>query len=321
MLARAPILVVRPWAAPAVLVAACLAVCPQAHADEAEVRLVAPACSSPLTVLVVDLVVEVASPGPQVVGLQALLQYNRDVLRFLEFEEGDAPYVVPIWASEDPDAGTVDVAVGFDPAADRSQAPSAVAKRLRFEVLAAPQCASAGLIGFREDPPFRTLLTEIGGFPVDPTLTVLGPLTVSAPPAIEQPADLVLVPTLGMDCVWSALESPAATSACGTPPVVTFARSDGASSLLAPFCRIRSPVTITWTATDACGQGSSVSQLITVPGLAADLNQDTLVDAVDLATVLAAWGTSGGVGDINGDGFTDGKDLSEVLGRWNDWGR
>ena len=46
----------------------------------------------------------------------------------------------------------------------------------------------------------------------------------------------------------------------------------------------------------------------------ADLNQSGAVDASDLATLLGAWGTSGG--DINGDGTTDASDLASLLGAW-----
>jgi hypothetical protein len=38
------------------------------------------------------------------------------------------------------------------------------------------------------------------------------------------------------------------------------------------------------------------------------------VNASDLATLLGAWGTSGG--DINGDGITNASDLASLLGAW-----
>lgn len=48
----------------------------------------------------------------------------------------------------------------------------------------------------------------------------------------------------------------------------------------------------------------------------ADLTGDGLVDGFDLATLLAAWGTSGTRADIDGDGIVGGSDLSVLLARW-----
>ncbi|MEY3143755.1 MAG: hypothetical protein RLY21_2248 [Planctomycetota bacterium] len=46
-----------------------------------------------------------------------------------------------------------------------------------------------------------------------------------------------------------------------------------------------------------------------------DLNNDGKVNAVDLATLLGAWGGSG-AGDINGSGVVDGVDLATLLSAW-----
>ncbi|MDA1261914.1 MAG: FG-GAP-like repeat-containing protein [Planctomycetota bacterium] len=45
----------------------------------------------------------------------------------------------------------------------------------------------------------------------------------------------------------------------------------------------------------------------------ADRNGDGFVDGLDLAIILAAWGTTEVAGDANGDGFVDGVDLAIVL--------
>lgn len=289
--------------------------CGAAHG--ADVRLTGPLCASPGSVIEVELVVD--PEGATVVGLQALLQYDDTVLRFVAFDDGDAPYVVPIWASVEEASSAIDVAVGFDPANAQGDSPVAVAKRLRFEVLAsASECETAGLISFREEPPFKTLLTVFGGAGVDPDLVTLNALTVSPAPVMGQVEDISVTPLLKMDCAVPPIEPPSVSSSCGAAPVVTFVRSDGATALDAPVCRINSPVSVTWTATDACGLTATAIQVITVPGLAADLNMDGMVDAYDLAVILGAWGSDSGVGDINGDGTVDGFDLSAVLSRWTD---
>lgn len=299
------------------LAAAALMLCSSSSAEAAEVQVVGPRCVTPGSVLEVGLVVD--PRGASVVGLQALLQYDASALRLLSFEDGDTPYVVSIWSSVDTVAATIDVAVGFDPASGYAHPPVAVAKRLRFEVISPAECDASGLVSFREDPPFKTMLTASGGAAIDADLHALGLLSVSEPPALAQPADVLLPPTPKMDCVVPEITMPQATSFCGPVPSVSFTRSDGATDLSAPFCRINSPVTITWTATDECGRSVSVSQRVTVPGIAGDFNSDGAVDAYDLAVVLSAWGLSSGDGDINGDRTVDGTDLSMLLSRWTDF--
>jgi enterochelin esterase-like enzyme len=56
--------------------------------------------------------------------------------------------------------------------------------------------------------------------------------------------------------------------------------------------------------------------LATPCGQPADVNCSGVVDAVDLATVLAAWGPGYGVADINGSGTVDGVDLGLLLAVW-----
>lgn len=51
----------------------------------------------------------------------------------------------------------------------------------------------------------------------------------------------------------------------------------------------------------------------TVPG---DLNDDGIVNAADLAMLLAEWGISNGAADINGDGNVNAADLAIMLANW-----
>jgi hypothetical protein len=47
-----------------------------------------------------------------------------------------------------------------------------------------------------------------------------------------------------------------------------------------------------------------------------DFNSSGSIDGVDLATLLAAWGSTGGLCDINRDGVVDANDLTFLLSRW-----
>jgi len=53
------------------------------------------------------------------------------------------------------------------------------------------------------------------------------------------------------------------------------------------------------------------------PAPAADANWDAVVDGLDLAIVLSAWGTSFAPADLNGDGSVDGLDLAVILANWS----
>ncbi|MDZ4829153.1 MAG: hypothetical protein SGJ09_03020 [Phycisphaerae bacterium] len=53
----------------------------------------------------------------------------------------------------------------------------------------------------------------------------------------------------------------------------------------------------------------------TCPAVAADLNNDGMVDGADLALLLSNWNNRG-PGDLNGDGFVNAADLAILLGAW-----
>jgi len=53
---------------------------------------------------------------------------------------------------------------------------------------------------------------------------------------------------------------------------------------------------------------------------AADINDNGVVDAEDLALVLAVWGTNNAAADLNHDGVVEGADLTLVLGSWGPCG-
>ena len=73
----------------------------------------------------------------------------------------------------------------------------------------------------------------------------------------------------------------------------------------------------TGTASDADGNG--VPDACEPAPCVGDISGNGVVDGIDLAAVLGAWGTSGKgefPADVNGDGNVDGSDLAIVLGGW-----
>jgi hypothetical protein len=70
------------------------------------------------------------------------------------------------------------------------------------------------------------------------------------------------------------------------------------------------------------GSPESVTIAVIGPGAAArcpaDLNGDSIVGGVDLASLLASWGPCGAAcpADLDGDGDADGVDLAALLAAW-----
>ena len=56
--------------------------------------------------------------------------------------------------------------------------------------------------------------------------------------------------------------------------------------------------------------------IIVITDCPADFNGDGVVNGIDLAVVLANWGSSNPVGDFNEDGLIDGQDLTVLLADW-----
>jgi hypothetical protein len=62
----------------------------------------------------------------------------------------------------------------------------------------------------------------------------------------------------------------------------------------------------------------SVFQVNAICDTIGDLNGDCIVNGLDLAQLLGAWGpcTSPCAADLDGNGLVDGADLSNLLGHW-----
>lgn len=265
-----------------------------------------------------EFVVEVyLAPGaPDVVGLQSALSYNGAVVEFLGEEPGDPPFDLPIYFAHDPVNARIDLAVGLTPPNTPSEG-DVVAKRLRFRVRAnATACLSQQAVRFRNDKLVRNLLTDSSGSALTPGLTQLPTLNVGAAPTVFVPPDVVQAPPVGSMSITPALGTTTA-SGCGPNLGISFVRSDGKPSITAPFDRIDSPISITWTATDECGRTDSKIQTVTVDVAFGDFSADGFVDSADLAIVLAAFGAAGTTGDANGDGVVDGADIAIVLSNWS----
>lgn len=83
-------------------------------------------------------------------------------------------------------------------------------------------------------------------------------------PVITCPADVSVNADAGL-C--SAVVDPGlatATDNCDPAPAISWVRSDGGLTLTDPYDSADSPITITWTATDACGNTDSCMQTVTV---------------------------------------------------------
>ncbi|MGD8453853.1 MAG: right-handed parallel beta-helix repeat-containing protein [Phycisphaerae bacterium] len=94
----------------------------------------------------------------------------------------------------------------------------------------------------------------------DQTITVVD----TTPPDISCPGDITQNADAGTCSLLVDPGTATATDNCDSSPAITWLRSDSKSSLTDPYDVANSPITITWTATDACGLTDVCYQVVTV---------------------------------------------------------
>ena len=270
------------------------------------------ACLQPGEVFTVD--VALGTLPTAVVGAQALLRYDNAKLQLLGQQAGDPAWSDLIYFAQNSSLGTIDLAVGMQ----SGSTTHGVIRKLVFRALSsATSCTASGLVAFRDVPGIPTRCTTSGGAAIVPTLANLGSISIADPPSIIVPADVTTNMLRGQGMACLELTPATGTDACGGSASISFVRSDGATSLGAPFA-VNTSHTITWTATDGCGRTTSAVQNIRADSHIADFNADGRVDGFDLAFLLAGWGAVAPCEavDLDGDGMVNGGDLALLLARW-----
>ena len=85
------------------------------------------------------------------------------------------------------------------------------------------------------------------------------------------------------------------------------AKAPGSATLPIELVRVR----------DGAGRAASVTATFAAPRQPADLDGNGTVDATDLATLLAAWGSCACAADIDASGEVDAIDLAMLLAAWS----
>ncbi len=210
-----------------------------------------------------------AAECPDILGGQFTLQYDPAVLDFLSAEPGGGLIVEEIYEAVDEIAGTIDYAVGTDPSSPMPGITAGTMAILTFTPIG-DACVTSGLITFRShEPPTRLTDEAYNNYDVPAgtlTLVDLPQITVDvSEPVLTCPADLNLLSEAG-GCNDTDPGLATATDNCDTHVSLTWDRSDQEPDIYlnAPFCLADSPITITWTATDDCGNASQCVQTVIV---------------------------------------------------------
>lgn len=213
------------------------------------------------------------------VGGQFFLEYDNALLDFVSIVPGDAPFTREVYIDVDEPAGEIDYAVGVPDGDGGTILPGTMA-RITFDVLG-EFCDVAGLVSFRPGavPPSR-LTDALGNDLGAATLDLVAVTADTTPPSVTPPADLTVNADAGLCTALVATGTASAIDSCSAV-TLTAERDDNPGLTLAdPF-----PVgttSITWTATDECGNSASAVQLVTVEP------ENTVDVVVELQATVAA---------------------------------
>jgi hypothetical protein len=132
----------------------------------------------------------------------------------------------------------------------------------------------------------------------DQTITVVD----TTDPVITCPADITVNADAGGCFATVDPGMATATDNCDGAPAITWVRSDGKTNLTDPYDIADSPITITWTATDACGNDVDCVQTITVNAvnemevvieLSPNIDTGTTPDTLTRCITFELWGCPG----------------------------
>jgi hypothetical protein len=196
-----------------------------------------------------------------VVAGQILAEWNPSRLSLVSVTQGDTPFNVVY--SLNPAAGRVTVLCSVPPGSQGTSVVDKVVARLNFTVISG-SCTGAGTtVGYFTSGPLKTEFTDGLGSAIAPALVGSSAFVVDdgAPVLVGVPANVTTRPEAGGGSTATVtLTPPTATDGCSSV-AVSSSRSDG-QALSAPYGL--GETTVTWTATDACGNATSATTKVTV---------------------------------------------------------
>jgi hypothetical protein len=221
--------------------------------------------------------IDMAAMPVEIVGGQFFLEYEDDVLTFLDAGPGGGAFTVEVFESTAP--GTIIYAVGVSDGGPGTSGPSTMAT-LTFGVDAEVCTPTAGLVSFDRDHLPPTRLTDAVGNSILPTLGDLNAVTLDGTdPLITPPSDIQVNADAGGCEALVSVAALAAMDACsGIASIVNDYTGSSDASGIYPA----GTTTVTWTVTDDCGNESVALQDITVKPV------NALILAIELQGVAEA---------------------------------
>ncbi|UCD75327.1 MAG: HYR domain-containing protein [Phycisphaerales bacterium] len=205
-----------------------------------------------------DVTIDMAAMPVEIAGGMFFLEYNTAVLDFVDIAPGDYPFDTELDFYHDGGLGTIRYSVG-DPFGGGHTAEARRMATISF-TFDATVCEALDSVTFDRDHTPPTMLSDLNGLPVMPTLMDVGPVTYdTTPPVIH-------------DCP-SNIEVNADAGGCDAVVTWTPPYADD-NCALASFVSSHDPgdtfsqgtTTVTYTATDICGWEDTCSFDVTVSG-------------------------------------------------------